>query len=155
ATDLLIHILEHAPDTRLLITSRAVLNIQGEQIFEVGGLAIPDADNPQALGNSDAIKLFAARASQVRRDFSLEDNLEQVARVCRLVEGMPLGIELAAAWIRTLSCADIAAEIARNVDFLATRLRDLPERHRSVRAVFEPSWTMLTSEEQTAFRRLS
>src|SRR5262249_52535375 len=78
-----------------------------------------------------------------------------VAHVCRLVEGMPLGIELAAAWVRTLSCAEIADEIARNLDFLVTSTRDLPERHRSIRAVFEHSWKLLTLEEQQVLQRLS
>lgn len=152
--DLLNHLIELAADIKLLVTSREVLNLQGEHLFEVGGLAVAVGGSP-AQADSDAIRLFVARAAQVKRDFVLAANLDDVARICRLVGGMPLGIELAAAWARTLSCADIAAEITRNLDFLTTGLRDVPERHRSMRAVFEHSWTRLTGAEQTAFCRLS
>ena len=67
----------------------------------------------------------------------------QVARICRLVEGMPLGIELAAAWTPVLPPAEIADEIERGLDFLSTTARDVPERHRSMRAVFDQSWRLL------------
>ena len=69
-----------------------------------------------------------------------------VVRICQLVEGLPLGIELAAAWVRLLSCQAIAQEIEQRLDFLAARLRNLPERQRSLRAVFEHSWKLLTAE---------
>src|SRR5262249_42139823 len=70
-------------------------------------------------------------------------------------EGMPLGIELGAAWLKTLSCDRIADEIQHSLDFLATPLRNIPERHRSIRAVFDHSWGLLMPDEQAAFRRLS
>src|SRR5262249_44791078 len=72
-----------------------------------------------------------------------------------LVEGMPLGIELAAAWLKTLTCAQIAEEIQRSLDFLASPIHNIPERHRSMRAVFEQSWRLLTPDEQAVFRKLA
>ena len=68
---------------------------------------------------------------------------------------MPLGMELAATWVRLLSCAEIAAELERGLDFLQASTRDLPERHRSMRAVFAHSWQLLDAEEQQVLRRLA
>jgi predicted ATPase/DNA-binding CsgD family transcriptional regulator len=154
AADLLVSILAGAAGVKLLVTSREVLNLQGEQIVEVSGLALPE-DNHPASEMVDSIRLFATRARQGRPDFSLDGQEAHVTRICRLVEGMPLGIELAAAWVRTLPCAEIAAEIEKNLDFLSTRLRDVPERHRSMRAVFDHSWGALSEAEKITFRRLS
>src|SRR5262249_21515481 len=96
------------------------------------------------------------RARRAHAGFVVSDaERREVARICRLVDGMPLAIELAAAWVRTLSCAEIAQEIQRNLDFLASSARDLPVRHRSVRAVFEQSWQALSAEEQQVLQRLS
>src|SRR5919201_6968331 len=88
--------------------------------------------------------------------FSLEDGERAEARrICRLVEGLLLGIELAASWVSMLSCAEIADEIERNIDFLATSMRDVPERHRSLRAAFDQSWRLLSAEQQNVLARLS
>ncbi|MGQ0603110.1 MAG: tetratricopeptide repeat protein, partial [Anaerolineales bacterium] len=78
-----------------------------------------------------------------------------VARLCQLVQGMPRGIELAAAWVRSLSTAEIVVRIERSLDFLAAPMRDAPERHQSLRAVFTQSWDLLTETEQTIFERLA
>jgi hypothetical protein len=78
-----------------------------------------------------------------------------VIRICRLVEGMPLGIELAASWVEVLSLDEIAHEIGKSLDFLETDMRDLPTRHRSIRAVFEYSWQLMRADEQVAFAKLS
>jgi tetratricopeptide (TPR) repeat protein len=72
-----------------------------------------------------------------------------------MVEGIPLAVELAAAWVRVMSCADIAREVQRSLDILATTTRNMPEKHRSMRAAFERSWESLTGDEQAAFRKLS
>ena len=76
-------------------------------------------------------------------------------RICEMVEGIPLGIELAAAWVRTLTCAEIAAEIERSFDLLATSARDVPQRQRSLRAAFEHSWHLLPDEERRILQALS
>jgi tetratricopeptide (TPR) repeat protein len=78
-----------------------------------------------------------------------------VVHICRLTEGTPLAIELASAWLRLLSCQEIAQEIEQNLDFLTTSLRNVPERQRSLRAVFDYSWHLLSAEEQRVFRQLA
>src|SRR5258708_26567468 len=89
-------------------------------------------------------------------DFALRaDNISYVARICRLVQGVPLGIVLAAAWIGMLELSEIASEIERSLDFLESDLRDLPERQRSLRAVFEYSWNLMSEDERDVFMRLS
>jgi predicted ATPase/DNA-binding SARP family transcriptional activator len=152
---LLARIYAAAPGVRLLITSREVLNLQEEWPYPLGGLALPPPGADEQIDGSDAVRCFLERARRARPDFAWERERADVARICRLVEGMPLAIELAAAWTRTLSCGAIAAEIERNLAFLTTRLRNLPERHRSVRAALDYSWALLTEHQRAVFARLS
>ena len=147
---LLGEMIERAPHVELLTTSRERLNVQSEWVFDVDGLGL--AEN--GSGSASAVRLFVERAKQVAPGFALDDTTE-VLRICRLVDGMPLGIELAASWVSVLSCTEIADEIARNIDFLATSTRDVPERHRSLRAAIDQSWRLLTDEQRSAFSRLS
>ncbi len=142
-----------APGVRLLVTSRTVLNVQAEWRYAVGGLDVPE--NGSEIENFDAVKLFAERARRVRHNFSLADHPADVIRICQLTEGMPLALELAAGWLKVLSCAEIANEIQRGLDFLAADVRDVPERHRSMAAAFAQSWKLLTDDEQKTFRRMS
>jgi len=145
-------IIERAPKVALLTTSRERLNMQSEWVLDVHGLGLAENGN----GGSGAQRLFVERATQVEPGFSLvDDERAQALRICRLVEGMPLGIELAASWVSVLSCAEIADEIERNIDFLATSMRDVPERHRSLRAAFDQSWRLLSGEQQDGLARLS
>jgi predicted ATPase/DNA-binding CsgD family transcriptional regulator len=153
--DVVADLLQAAPRLRLLVTSREVLNLQGEWLYPVRGLQVPDREYTGDLDRYSAVQLFAERARHVRRDFSLADERAGVVRICQLVEGMPLAIELAVSWLRTLSCAEIAAEIHHHLDFLSTRMRDVPERHRNMQAVFDQSWKLLAPEEQAVFARLS
>jgi predicted ATPase len=149
-------ILNAAPRIKILVTSRARLNLQGEWVLEVPGMAFPPDTTSERLEEYSAVQLFVQSAQRVQAGFTLSDeDKPPVARICQLVEGMPLGIELAAAWVRMLSCREIADEMARSVDFLATTLRDVPERHRSMRAVFEYSWTLLTPQERSVMQQLS
>lgn len=153
---LLTLILETAPAVKLLVTSREVLNLQEEWLYPVQGLSYPEPLLQQSEESTyDAVQLFAERARQVRRDFSLADEQASVVRICQLVEGAPLALVLAASWVKTLSCAVIADEIQQNLDFLTTRLRNVPDRQRSMRAVFEYSWQRLSEQEQSVFKRLS
>jgi predicted ATPase len=147
---LLGEVIERAPHVELLTTSRERLNVQSEWVFDVDGLGLAENGN----GSASAVQLFVERAKQVAPAFALDDTTE-VLRICRLVDGMPLGIELAASWVSVLSCTEIADEIARNIDFLATSTRDVPERHRSLRAAIDQSWRLLTDEQRSAFSRLS
>ncbi len=158
-------IMRKAPSVRILATSRQRLNLKGETVFPVSGLQIPtrrrgpDVDSTnslQELAQFDAVQLFVDNAARVRPGFSLdEDNVGTVVEICNLTEGMPLGIELAAAWMAMLSPVEIAEEIGRNLEFLATDAKDLPNRHRSMRAVFESTWHRLSDNERSAFQRLS
>src|SRR5438128_7075965 len=145
-------IIERAPHVELLTTSRERLNVQSEWVFDVEGLGLAENGN----GSASAVHLFGVRAAQVVPGFALDDaGYAQALRICRLVDGMPLGIELAASWASVLSCAEIADEIEGNIDFLATSMRDVPERHRSLRAAIDQSWRLLTDEQRSAFSRLS
>jgi predicted ATPase/transcriptional regulator with XRE-family HTH domain len=154
--DLVGDLMRGAPALTLLVTSREPLNVQQEWVFEVHGLPLPTSAEPDALAASSAAQLFVQRARQIGGDvLATAGEREAVWQICRLVEGLPLGIELAAAWVRTLACQEIAQEIQRNVDVLATSARDVPTRHRSMRAVFEHSWALLSIEEQRTLRRLA
>jgi predicted ATPase/DNA-binding SARP family transcriptional activator len=149
-------LLEHAPNVRLLVTSRERLGLRGEWVKELQGMRYPDNGDPVSIEAYDALKLFAARARQSDSGFTLSaDELPHVKEICRLVEGMPLGIELAAAWVSVLSCQEIAREIEESIDILAAPARELPDRHRSVRAAFDHSWKLLTEEAKSGFRQLS
>jgi predicted ATPase len=116
-------------------------------------LSPQDVPNFVAYG---AIELFRQGARRVQPDFELgSDNLNDVITICRLVEGMPLGVELAAAWVELLSPAEIAGEIRRSLDFLETNLHDIPDRQRSLRLVFESTWNRLGLTEREMFQQLS
>jgi predicted ATPase/class 3 adenylate cyclase len=154
ARDLLTEVIEQAPQVELLTTSRERLQVQSEWVLDVDGLA--NGSGNGHAGDSAAVRLFVDRARQVDGCYALTDSERpHVERVCRLVNGMPLGIELAAAWASTLSCAEIADEIERNLGFLETSMQDVPERHRSLRAAFDQSWRLLSGGERRVFSRLS
>ena len=143
-----------APGLRLVVTSREALNLREEWRYPLTGLALPvEGDDDPAP--SEAVLLFVERARRVRRDFSLATERAGVARLCRIAEGLPLALELAAAWTKTLPCDTIAAEIERNIAFLATDLRNVAPRHRSVQAAFDHSWALLSEDERRVFRRLA
>jgi hypothetical protein len=94
-------------------------------------------------------------AQRARPGFSLDEEATYVVRICQLVEGMPLGIELAAAWLRALPCQTIAQELERGLDLLTTTWHNLPPRHRSMRAVFDRSWQFLSATERDVLKKLS
>jgi predicted ATPase/class 3 adenylate cyclase len=154
ARDLLTQVIEQAPQVELLTTSRERLQVQSEWVLDVDGLA--NGSGNGHAGDSAAVRLFVDRARQVDGGYSLTDSERpHVERVCRLVNGMPLGIELAAAWASTLPCSEIADEIERNIGFLETSMQDVPERHRSLRAAFDQSWRLLSGDERRVFSRLA
>ena len=175
-------ILQEAPRLKILVTSRERLNLQQEWVVEVAGLEYPSGGDwergsrggdqfsvsgdrlsiigHQPIANNlqaySAVTLFSQRAAQALTGQGLtETDWPDVGHICRLVEGMPLALELAASWLRTLSCAEIATKIKNSLDFLETSLPNVPARHRSLRAVFEHSWTMLSQQEQSVFAKLS
>jgi predicted ATPase/transcriptional regulator with XRE-family HTH domain len=162
--DLVAALLAHAPQLTLLITSRERLNLQAEWLFDVDGLAYPPPDSSDFVAPHDlahmtdysAVELFVQRAVQIQPGLALTDtNLAMIARICHHVAGMPLAIELAAAAVRLLSLAEIEQQIRTNLDVLATTRRDMAARHRSIRAVFEHSWHLLSEPERACFARLA
>jgi predicted ATPase/transcriptional regulator with XRE-family HTH domain len=141
---------------KLMMTSREPLQLQAEWVFEVQGLPVPESSNPNELVFNSAEALFIQRAKQAEVSFQpTNEDLLAIAQICKLVEGLPLGIELAATWVRTLSCQGIVEEIQRSIHFLESVTHDLPERHRSIHATIEYSWKRLSSEEQKVLRELS
>ena len=148
-------ILNHAPHVKILVTSRETLNLSMEYLWHVRGMRYPASQEPEDINQYDALNLFIERALQIRRDFSPGDEQVYVIEICQLVNGLPLAIELAVSWLKTLSCQDIINQIEHGIDFLTSRHRDMPERHHSIRAVFDHSWNLLTSDEQLVFPRLA
>ncbi|HLF74427.1 MAG TPA: tetratricopeptide repeat protein, partial [Anaerolineales bacterium] len=152
----LTELLQRTDQVKLLATSREPLHRQAEWTFDVQGLPLPEGDRPDQLETSSAAMLFLQRAQQAHAGFTLsEDDRPAVLCICRQLQGLPLGIELAAAWVRALSCREIAEEIGRGIEFLESASRDLPGRHRSLMAVFDHSWELLSNKERAAFMRLS
>jgi predicted ATPase/predicted Ser/Thr protein kinase len=142
-------ILQAAPQLKIVATSRAKLNLQGETVIALDGLA-------ESGDVGDALQLFVQSARRVRPGFELaEDDLDAVVKICKMVRGVPLGIELAAAWVEMLTPTEIADEITRSLDFLESESHDAPGRHRSMRAVFDYSWNLLTEEERATFTRIA
>jgi predicted ATPase/DNA-binding SARP family transcriptional activator len=147
---------------KILVTSRERLNLQAEQIFHVAGMRVPEPeliaswDDPSEQAKPfSAIQLLIERARRRQPEFQLNcDNLEAVADICRLVDGSPLGIELAVDWLEVLPPEEIVREIAHDLDFLESVAADVPERQRSLRVVFDTSWCLLNEAEQHAFKRL-
>lgn len=151
----LVALLRGVPGLTLLVTSREALRLPEEWLWTVGGLELPAGDDPAVVVASDAVQLFVARARQRGGERALSDELGAIARICRLVGGMPLALELAAAWTTTLSCAEIAAEIAAGVELLATNHQGIPERHRSLQTVLAQTWAGLAPELRLPLARLS
>jgi predicted ATPase/DNA-binding SARP family transcriptional activator len=155
-SDLLAKILLDAPEVVLLVTSRQRLNLHEEWAYHVDGLAYPGTPTTEELETFGAIALFVQTARRAHRKFLLtEGEGTHVARICQLVEGMPLAVELAAASIPARTCEEIAMELERDLDTLATSLRNMPARHRSLSAAFEHSWRLLSEGERAALCQLS
>lgn len=149
-------ILRDCPHVKLLVTSRERLNLLSEWVFDLQGLPVPLSDQEEQFEAYSSVALFLQSARRVQLGFEvLGDERTWVIKICRILEGMPLGIELATAWVGMLSCKEIAQEIERNLDFLSVTMGDLPERHRSLRATLDYSWKLLTPEEKLILGRLS
>ena len=130
-------ILQAAPAVKILATSREKLNLQSETILIVGGMDFPSQVGSEDTLNYDAITLFVQSASKVRPGFDPSpDELEQIANICQIVQGMPLAIELAAAWLHILNVDEIAEELEKGLISLRPKCGMLPERHRSIRSCF-------------------
>ncbi len=153
ATHIIGQLLRQSHQLTILTTSQETLKLSEEWLFEVQRFpCVPDDQLPE----SSAYQLFWQRAQQIKPDFQIAlQNVPFVGQICRLVDGLPLGIELAATWVRLLTCRQIVAQMQDSIDFLTTPLREIPERHRSLRAVFEHSWQLLSHQEQKTFANLT
>lgn len=152
----LLELLKWAPRLKLVVTSRISLNFWAEWLYEVRGLSTPPAAQPQNPQTYSAIQLFLHHVYRIRSNWQASsEDVQAATHICRALAGLPLGIELAAAAARHFSCTDIAARITATLDTLKTVMPDIPPRHRSLRAVFEDSWSLLSAEAHTAASRLS
>jgi len=149
-------ILQAAPGIKILTTSRERLNLQSETMLQISGMDFPEQTGVEDTLTYDAVTLFIQSANKVRPDFDPSPaELREIANICQLVGGMPLAIELAAAWLHILNVDEIKTELEKDLDILATEVRDAPTRHRSIRAVFDHSWSMLDQDEREMFMCLS
>jgi predicted ATPase len=153
-------LLSNCPNLKILVTSRETLKLEEEHVFALEGLSVPpsfsgDAKFSNDAKLTDAVQLFRERAQQLKPQFGLDEQLPEVIRICQLLEGLPLGIELAASWIRMMPCSEIAEEIERGLELLTSSSKNIPERHRSLRAAFQYSWQLLTQKEQETLGNLA
>ena len=159
--DLLTDILQAAPEVQILVTSRERLHIRAEQVYPIKGLAFPDWDmislESEVVAGYTAVQLFLQSARRNQPDFALHhiEDLVYLARICHTVAGMPLALELAASWVDMMPLADIATELEQGLDFLETDMRDIPQRHRSIRTALDYSWHKLDEKERAIFTKLS
>ncbi|GAA2206331.1 hypothetical protein GCM10009850_017890 [Nonomuraea monospora] len=149
------HLLANCPDLRVLVTGREALGITGESILPVPPLRLPPVETDEPLGYP-AVRLFADRAAAVRPGFVVDGgNAAHVVHICRALDGLPLAIELAAARLRTLSVADVAARLDDRFRLLTRGSRTALPRHQTLHAVVAWSWDLLDESEQVMARRLS
>ena len=148
--------LTNAPSLKLLVTSREQLNIQWEWVFEIQGLSVPINNHDEHVELSSSVALFMQRAQQVKADLQFgAEELAWAARICQMVEGNPLAIELAAPWVRVLSIQEIAEELEKHLDILESSTRDMPCRHRSIRTTLNYSWDLLSDDEKRTLAQIS
>lgn len=143
------HLLHRAPQIKVLVTSRQRLQLMEEWLLPLAGLALTGGVA------SDAGALFLRSAQRVHTGFRANGQEASITAICRQTEGMPLALELAASWVRVMSCAEILQQMGQPLAFLKTALRNLPERHRSIYALFDQSWRLLAPEEQRVLRGVS
>lgn len=152
-------ILNAAPDVKILTSSRIGLNLQGEHIYEVPPLKVPDHEDEPEIDNlleNDAIRLFIDRAVTVQSTFKLTpENAPAVMAICRRLDGLPLAIELAAARTKLLSPQEILQRIDQKLKLLTGGARDLPARHQTIRNTLDWSYDLLNNDDQILFARLS
>jgi predicted ATPase/DNA-binding CsgD family transcriptional regulator len=149
-------LLTAAPKVKLLVTSREQLNLRSEIVFTMSGFSVTNWRTLDEAISAEAVQFFLQRAQRTSPKFNLTDhNLKGIYRIAQLAEGIPLGIELAAAWVNTLSIDEIADEIEHSAQFLEARFRDTPSRHWSIWATFQSSWERLSLEERESLTKLS
>jgi predicted ATPase len=154
-TALINEILIAGPQVKVMVTSREKLGLEAEILYHLDGLKLPQESVPD-VEQYAAVQLFLQKARQVRPDFSLNTtNMPAVLRICEFVDGNPLGILLAAAWVEHFSPNEIFSEIDDSLDFLTSIMRDTDPRHTCMRAVFDSSYRRLDENQRTTFRKLA
>jgi diguanylate cyclase (GGDEF)-like protein len=154
--EILVEILARAPGVKLLVTSHQRLNLPEEAVVDIKGLSVPPNEPGEDLESYSAVQLFTHAARRVWPDFKVsEADAPYLVRICQLVDGVPLGIELAAAWVQSLSLREIAEEIENSLAFLATDQPKMPERHRHILFVLDSFWNTLSDSEKLVLSRLS
>jgi predicted ATPase len=150
---IVLDIVRQCEKVQLLATSREALRVRAEWVVDLAGLAYPISDSD--VLPSDAVDLFLARQAQHQWGEISAETLAAVRRICNMVEGLPLAIEIAAALTRQMPARTVAERLRAGFGILATSLHDIPPRHRSLRIVFEMSWQLLTPPSQACLARLS
>lgn len=154
--DLISAILQAAPRVSILATSRERLSLSEEWVLDVRGLNYPARGSEPNIDSYDAVNLFLSHVRRMNAPADLNSlQRSAIARICQLVGGMPLGIELAAAWTRTLSFAGIAQGIESSLDILETSTRGIESRHRTIRATIDPMWERLSDTQRKVAEALS
>jgi predicted ATPase/DNA-binding XRE family transcriptional regulator len=152
-------LLRGCPEVSILATSRVTLAVAGETTWSVPGMELPDPNARQcaeSVTQSEAVRLFVARARAVAPGFIVTDRTSlSIAEACRRLEGLPLAIELAAAWMRVLSPQDLSARLSENFALLVGGSRDAPERQLTLRATLDWSYQLLSGPEQSLLNRIS
>ncbi len=157
---LLSEIRQQAPMVKVVATSREKLELHGEQLYQLHGMSVPETGSvivtaDELLEEYSSAQLFLQSARRALPSFELHSGeTQELALICRLLGGMPLAVELSAGWIDMLSMSDITAEIEQGLDLLETSTQDIPERQRSVEAIFEGTWRRLSPDEQSLFGKL-
>jgi len=152
---LLTRLLEACPGLRMIVTSRVRLALPMERLMPLDGMPWPEAEDLDRVEAFDAVRLFVNAAQRVEPAFIAAVEADAIVDICRQVEGLPLALELAAAWTRVLSCAAIAAELRQGTELLRAVDAAHPARHASIDVVFEQSWRLLTPVERDTLARLS
>ncbi|OQA22817.1 MAG: putative HTH-type transcriptional regulator [Chloroflexi bacterium ADurb.Bin360] len=159
---LITNLLEGVPGLKIMATSRMALNVLGETLFPIHELDYPQTTTVSlaVAENVAAVRLFVQAAQQRRPDFALtEANVQAASAICRHLQGVPLPILLCASWVNVMSAADIAAQLTCDAvqaqELLETDWQTIPERQRSMRAVFNGTWRLLTEREQRIMQALS
>ena len=152
---LVAELLAASAGSSVLVTSQQPLDFQGEVRFAVAGMRYP-TDVGAASEGFEAVTLFLRSARRAHPHFVVGDaDQAGILRLCGLLEGLPLGLELAAAWMRLLRPDEVADALAVNLDALATAHRDVPARHRSLRAMLDHAWSLLADDERAALAGVS
>jgi predicted ATPase/DNA-binding CsgD family transcriptional regulator len=149
-------IIQSSPGVKILVTSREKLNLLSETTLVISGITLPEQPIPDDLAEFDAVTLFVQSANKACPGFiPSTDEINSIVKISSIVQGMPLAIELAAAWMQIIPVAEILKELEKGPDILVTEAFDSPKRHRSMRNVFDHSWFLLSQFDKEIFIRLS